>query len=263
VVNGEITAFVTAPSNDMLMTYEDWTNGEIGKRAEQWTREFLNKLAQDPIASGKNRRLTGHFSFDFILSERNGEMYPIECNPRVHTAIILLPLSQLASVYPAPHEAFNPEKVLRPLPATAPRSWLYNDLFMRYLPYAIPFPELLEIIHPSLPACHLTWEQKKTVLPREGVLQLRVDPTLIADDPIPFLVLWHVFWPYLLITRWWQGKKWTRVSCANSASLIRINLILGVSAQCQYWSNLRGLTKPDSSTFRQTVCGQVCIRVRQ
>ena len=211
VVDGQITAFVTAPSNDMLMTYEDWTNREIGKRAEQWTRDFLNRLGKNPVSSGKKRRLTGHFSFDFILSERNGEMYPIECNPRVHTAIILLPLSKLASVYPAPHETFHVEKVLKPLPGTAPRSWIYNDLIMRYLPYALPFTEILDMIHPSLPACHLTWDQKKRVLPQEGVLQVRVDPTLIADDPIPFLVLWHVFWPYLLVTRWWQGKKWTRV----------------------------------------------------
>jgi hypothetical protein len=217
-VDGQITAFVTAPSNDMLMTYEDWTNREIGKRAEQWTRDFLDRLAKNPIASGKKRRLTGHFSFDFILSERNGEMYPIECNPRVHTAIILLPLSQLASVYPAPHESFHVDKVLKPLPGTVPRSWIYNDLIMRYLPYVLPFAEILEMIHPSLPACHLTWDQKKRILPQEGVMQLRVDPTLIADDPIPFLVLWHVFWPYLLITRWWQGKKWTRVSQAGVPS---------------------------------------------
>jgi hypothetical protein len=89
---------------------------------------------------------------------------------------------------------------------------------MRYLPYVLPFAEILEMIHPSLPACHLTWDQKKKILPQEGVMQLRVDPTLIADDPIPFLVLWHVFWPYLLTTRWWQGKKWTRVSQAGDPS---------------------------------------------
>jgi hypothetical protein len=41
---------------------------------------------------------------------------------------------------------------------------------------------------------------------------LRVDPTLVADDWLPFLVLWHLWWPAVLMSRWWQGKKWTRVS---------------------------------------------------
>jgi hypothetical protein len=204
---------VTCPSNDMLMTYENWTQKEVGRRAEKWTVDFLNKLSKKPMSNGTERRLNGHFSFDFILSTRNGEMYPIECNPRVHTAIILLPVSSLASCYPAPHTKFVAEKILRPDAKVLPRTWLYNDIIMRLLPYVLPLPDILELIHPSLPACCLSWDQRNSLLPDESPFQLRV-------DPLPFLVLWHVWWPSLLIKRWWQGKKWTRVSNTSAFHLV-------------------------------------------
>jgi hypothetical protein len=147
-------------------------------------------------------------------------LHPLDCNPRVHTAIILLPVSSLASCYPAPHTKFVAEKILRPDAKVLPRTWLYNDIIMRLLPYVLPLPDILELIHPSLPACCLSWDQRNSLLPDESPFQLRVDPTLTADDPLPFLVLWHVWWPSLLIKRWWQGKKWTRVSNTSAFHLV-------------------------------------------
>jgi hypothetical protein len=194
----------------MLMTYEDVTSLPIGRRAEEWTRTFLERLAQKPTQGGNQRRLNGHFSFDFILSTKNDVIYPIECNARVHTAVIMLPLDDIAGCY---DDSFAKKgRIVRPRPGTAPRSWLYNDLVMRYLPLLVPSRRLLSLIHPSLPACALTSEAKHIVRPREDAVQVRVDPTLVADDWVPFIVLWHVFWPFLLVSRWWQGKKWTRVS---------------------------------------------------
>lgn len=190
----------------MLMTYEDGTTTEVGRRAEEWTTRFLGRLQADLTIAGDKRRLTGHFSFDFIMSLRNDELYPIECNARVHTAIILLPLSQIAGCYStqAGHD------ILRPLVGVRPRSWVYNDIVMRYLPFFIRFRRILGLIHPSLPACSPDLCQHAQ--PSESPFSLRVDPTLVAEDWLPFLVLWHVWWPYMLVTRWWQGKKWTRVS---------------------------------------------------
>lgn len=212
VVDGQVTAFVTCPSNDMLMTYEDWTTHEIGKRCEQWTREFLSRLAKHKTEKGQTRRLTGHFSFDFIHSERNGELYPIECNPRVHTAIIMLDATRLAACYQRERTG---KDILRPDQGTLPRTWLYNDLIMRYLPYLLPFPGLLRALHPSLPACCLSWSQAQKLLPRENPWALRIDPALVADDPLPFLVLYHFWWPALLIQRWAQGKQWTRLNVST------------------------------------------------
>ncbi|ORX40315.1 hypothetical protein BD324DRAFT_617281 [Kockovaella imperatae] len=207
VIDGQITSFVTCPSNDMLMTYEDATTEVIGQRAELWTRALLAKLKDGLTASGKKRRLTGHFSFDFIHSTKDDEMYPLECNARVHTAIILLPLDDIAGRYD--HAAVG---TLRPRPRSLPRSWIYNDLIMRYLPRIIPDSSVLSLIHPSLPAC---LPRDNGPRPFENPLRLRVDPSLVADDPIPFLVLWHLWWPSILLKWWWQGRRWTRLNVST------------------------------------------------
>ena len=216
------------------MTYENGTQESIGKRAEQWTRDLLSKLAKDKIKSDDNdngngqqqrperRRLTGHFSFDFIVSTRNGELYPIECNARVHTAIILLPLSKIAGCYTLPPSPSAAKSIttLRPVEGTKIQSWIYNDLIMRYLPRLIPSQRLLGLLHPSLPGTILSESHhNEGKRPNEGLWKIRVDPSLVADDPIPFLVLWHIYWPSLLIIRWWQGKSWTRVSHSSPFSL--------------------------------------------
>lgn len=232
VIDGRITSFVTCPSNDMLMTYENATTQPIGQRAELWTQQFLSRLQNDPTSTGRRRALTGHFSFDFIESTRNGELYPLECNARVHTAVIMLPLSGIADCY---DPKINRE-ILRPPKNAAPRSWIYNDLIMRYLPHFCPRADILAAIHPSLPGSRVLPSKMKSIQPREDPWVWRKDPTLVRDDWVPFIVLWHVYWPALLLTRWWKGKKWTRVSnslgwspCANT------------TAQRQYWPNLRSV----------------------
>lgn len=207
------------------MTYENATTSSTGRLAEEWTTTFLEKLQKDPIPSSsgdQTRGLTGHFSFDFILSTTDGQLYPIECNARVHTAVILLPLDGIASCYDDeggdddldPDSGFH-RAVLRPYTNLKPRSWIYNDIIMRYIPQLIPSLKTLEWLHPSLPACSpLVFNKpgKPAVKPNESIWKIRVDPTLVADDWVPFLVMWHIFWPGLLLQKLFQGKKWTRVS---------------------------------------------------
>lgn len=196
----------------MLLTYENVTTDAIGSKSEKWTQTLLDRLVSDPTPTGRKRRLTGHFSFDFIHSTVDGELYPIECNARVHTAVILLPLTQIARCYSTDPKP-GPSNILRPDQATYPRSWIHNDLITRYLPFLLSSNlNLLAYIHPSLPACASIDNGKKEIRPSEDLLEIRIDPTLVADDWLPFLVLCHVWWPTLLVTRWWQGKKWTRVS---------------------------------------------------
>lgn len=219
----------------MLMTYEDGTHETIGRRAEQWTRDLLARLANDKLSGGCARGLTGHFSFDFIVSTRNGELYPIECNARVHTAVILLPLSRIADCYTTPTKSKSilaSDDILRPDRHTTPRSWIYNDLVMRYLPRLLPSRRVLGLLHPSLPACVVLASKRRSTRPDESLWTLRLDPSLVADDPVPFLVLWHIYWPSLLLIRWWQGKYWTRVSiiaAIGTARRITDTLQLNVS----------------------------------
>ncbi|KAK4689031.1 hypothetical protein P7C73_g1080, partial [Tremellales sp. Uapishka_1] len=216
VVDGRITSFVTCPSNDMLMTYTSVTSEPIGRRSEQWTQTLLDRLASDPTSRGEKRSLTGHFSFDFIQSDVDGEFYPLECNARVHTAVILLPLDRIASCYESvTTTTSSTAEPLRPIRGTVARTWWYNDLIMRYLPSLVP-SHLLPILHPSLLACAPPSKPPREGTPGgESLWAWRVEPTLVADDWVPFLVLWHIFWPYLLVSRWWKGKKWTRLNVST------------------------------------------------
>ena len=222
----------------MLMTYEDATNESAGLMAREWTSTFLDKLQALPTKTGKKRRLTGHFSFDFILSNINGQLYPIECNARVHTAVILLPLSHLAACYDRPGDAAD-SQVLQPVEGTITRSWIYNDIIMQYLPTLIPSRRLLGLVHPSLPPCIPRHDQSNS-RPSTTSLSLKVDPTITGDDWVPFLIFWHVFWPLLLLGRWWDHKPWTRVSRNISGLKLRC-LISALIGQCQYRQNFWSL----------------------
>lgn len=100
VRDGELVAFVTCRSSDMLMRYVDvrsqFSAGSeqerqkeyaVGVQAEEWTKTFLQrwkaKLQREAEngAPSFNTELTGHFCMDFILNEADGKLYPIECNP--------------------------------------------------------------------------------------------------------------------------------------------------------------------------------------
>lgn len=251
----------------MLMTYENATSSPVGRAAEQWTLDLLARMRNDLTPSGRARRMTGHFSFDLIQSTKDGKLYPIECNARVHTACVLLPLDGVAACYdgfvadgakegrkgkengesesggkvngithgaPNGHGRSNGDdndtidddelqsasdpSVLRPLQGTLPRSWIYNNLIMRLLPAIIPSAYWLSFIHPSLPACLdsatvglSSTAQDGQKRPNEKATALALESTLVADDWVPFLVLWHVWWPALVLVRWWNGVRWTRV----------------------------------------------------
>ncbi|KAI9823822.1 MAG: hypothetical protein M1826_007643, partial [Phylliscum demangeonii] len=91
VVAGVVKAFVACPSAELLMHYEPVpvrADAGIGRALLAFTRRFV---ARSPGAE----RMTGHLSFDFIVQPRETArglalvVYPIECNPRAHTAVVL------------------------------------------------------------------------------------------------------------------------------------------------------------------------------
>ena len=88
-VNGKVKAFVSCPSAELLMHYEALPSQSALNRAMlDFTERFAAKY-------GKG--FTGHLSFDFMVEEADVEardwqdikLYPIECNPRAHTAVAL------------------------------------------------------------------------------------------------------------------------------------------------------------------------------
>lgn len=116
VRDGDLVAFVTCRSSDMLMRYVDVKSHfaasleqerrkeyAVGEQAEEWTRTFLQrwkaKLQRETKEGGSSftTELTGHFCMDFILNEADGKLYPIECNPVCMSPLV--PLVAIADCY--------------------------------------------------------------------------------------------------------------------------------------------------------------------
>jgi hypothetical protein len=134
---------------------------------------------------------------DFIQS-KDGKLYPIECNPRVHTAICLLATNErFAQAYLSSQQ----HEVIKPLPRTKARTWLGHDLPVLFLPSLIP---QLRRLHPLVP-----------VNPQ---LQVDVvDPMFEWQDPWPFFALYHIQWPFLLLRQLLiRRKKWQRINASTA-----------------------------------------------
>ena len=87
VQKGRVKIFVACPSSELLMHYEALEPTSVLSEAMlRFTQKF---------ASNGGETFTGHLSFDFLVDNpEEGDidqlrMFPIECNPRVHTAIVL------------------------------------------------------------------------------------------------------------------------------------------------------------------------------
>ncbi|KAG9895836.1 putative O-methyltransferase, partial [Aureobasidium melanogenum] len=92
VVRGEVKAFTACPSAELLMHYEALSpDSSLSRSMLRFTQEYA---ASDP------ENFTGHLSFDFLVDRKDAEraqrdpnmvvtLYPIECNPRAHTAVAL------------------------------------------------------------------------------------------------------------------------------------------------------------------------------
>ncbi|KAL9044649.1 MAG: hypothetical protein Q9214_002225, partial [Letrouitia sp. 1 TL-2023] len=103
IVHGQVRAFVCCPSTDLLMHYTALpSDNPIAVATLNFTRAFAERLqekleADDEDGNIANKELTGHLSFDFLVSTSqspNGttvtwDIKCIECNPRPHTAIAL------------------------------------------------------------------------------------------------------------------------------------------------------------------------------
>ncbi|EPQ56693.1 hypothetical protein GLOTRDRAFT_105517 [Gloeophyllum trabeum ATCC 11539] len=211
VRNGQLRAFVASRSSDMVLRYLDLesyaksitalprpfimdglkdaaldraTTGirrerEVGKQAEHWTVQFLerwSKLLREQGKTGKQAELTGHFSFDFLLEESEGQLYPIECNPRTHTAVALLSETpRLASAY-VENEGLDAGPV-RPADG-------------------VPHGPL-------------------TMVSRH-IAGLEKDVSFDASDPLPFFILAHVQIPWIIVRLLWKGKGWSRINTSTA-----------------------------------------------
>ncbi|KAI2468766.1 hypothetical protein F4781DRAFT_396796 [Annulohypoxylon bovei var. microspora] len=231
VVRGEVKCFVACPSAELLMHYKPLpSNSPLWRAMFAFTVKFVRR-------SPSPKDMTGHLSFDFMASDGvvsscgiEKDIYAIECNPRAHTAVVLLAQRglEMEAMTNAYLSVINNNTDLKEMeiefangkglqtgtrdslvipPANVqPRYWIGHDLVSLF-------------IHPTLLLClglvefsrvssdilefsrHLfTW--------KEGIFE--------TWDPLPALFLYHLYWPSVILSAWWHGRRWSRVNVSTT-----------------------------------------------
>ncbi|KAE8269792.1 hypothetical protein A4X09_0g2556 [Tilletia walkeri] len=207
VWNGQLAAFVCCPSNDMLMTYHNATQTDIGQQALRWTQEFLLRLRKHP--RWQDARLTGQFSMDFIHQPALDRLVVIECNPRVHTAVCLL------QEQPAFGSALAGEcsTLVTPPPKAASISWLGHDIVARFAPRLLPHSLVDSAYGPSASITVAPQDQQQAF----DLEQIGQDGAWSSADPLVYLAFYHVQWPALLIRQaLLRRKTFSRINISTA-----------------------------------------------
>ncbi len=172
VRQGKIRLHCCSQSSPFQVNYEHIEKPEIFA----WVDKFVREL-----------NLTGQISFDFIQA-KDGTVYPIECNPRTHSAITMFYNHPgLADAYLKDSEDEN-EAPIVPLPDSKPTYWLYHEIW-----------RLTEI--GSLSELQ-AWLQK-IVKGTDAIFQV--------NDPVPFLAVPHWQITLLLLENLRKLKGWVRI----------------------------------------------------
>ena len=221
VINGVVKAFVACPSAELLMHYEALpaTDG-LSQMMFEFTRQFAAK-------HGKG--FTGHLSFDFLLDRSaglagEGVLYPIECNPRAHTAVVLftetpgLVEAYLSILQPEKKQsnghtistALNANKTAAPITPhrTDKYYWIGHDFITRLLRPIF----LLSTLQADI---SLSQFGDAVAALGEHILLWR-DGTFERWDPLPWWWLYHVYWPVQFAIALGRGKKWSRVNVSTT-----------------------------------------------
>lgn len=206
VVNGDVKSFVACPSAELLMHYQALPKeSALSQAMLTFTKTY---------ASDGGHGFTGHLSFDFMVEEAPNDdpgsvvLYPIECNPRAHTAIALFNgtpsmVDGYLSVLPD-----HPQSETR---LVTPRRedkyyWIGHDVVTKVVLPTIAFLTLSTSL--------------STLLSNYKVFLLHLfnwkDGTYEIWDPLPWWWLYHVYWPMQFLSCIRTGRKWSRLNVSTT-----------------------------------------------
>ncbi len=172
VRQGKIRLHCCSKSSPFQVNYEHIEKPGI----YAWVERFVKEL-----------NLTGQISFDFIQT-KDGTVYPIECNPRTHSAITMFYNHPgLADAYLKDSKDEN-ETPIVPLPYSKPTYWLYHEIWR--LTEVGSFSDLQ------------AWLQK-IVKGTDAIFQV--------NDPLPFLTVPHWQITLLLLENLRKLKGWVKI----------------------------------------------------
>jgi hypothetical protein len=154
-LDGKLTLFNCCHSSSWQLNYKHIDHPEI----LQWCTKYVQEL-----------NLTGHASFDFIVSDDDRKPYGIECNPRVHSAITAFyNQPNVADAYFHP----SPSSPILPLSTARETYWITHELW-RIIRNQGLFQSL-----------------KRIIFGKEAIWSW--------NDPLPYLLHYHIHIVYLLL----------------------------------------------------------------
>ncbi|PFH62192.1 hypothetical protein XA68_14733 [Ophiocordyceps unilateralis] len=199
VVRGQVRAFVACPSSDLLMHYTALSrDSPLSSKMLAFTKT---------VAMAGGLEWTGHVSFDFLL--RGDQLYPIECNPRVHTAIVLF--------HDTPQMVDEYLRVLKNTDSSGSEEVLSPNLPRRY--YWIGQDLVEKVISPLYQSLTLRGESPSQLRSSLASFAHHVwcfkDGTFEAWDPWPWWWLYHVYWPLQFLALLARGERWNRLNVST------------------------------------------------
>ncbi|KAK2627689.1 hypothetical protein QTJ16_002335 [Diplocarpon rosae] len=221
IIGGKVKAFVVCPSAELPMKFTPLpTSSALSQAMLMYTTLYAEK-------SGK--RMTGHLCINFLVEEEvaraaetrfgveKGELgelmtkiYPIDCSPRVHTAVLCLSdvCEDLAEAYLSilpDHEpkgianGHRREALVVPQPGGPAYYWIGHDLVTKvvlpvlgFLRFQIGLKEIAQ-----------AWMEFA-----EHILYWR-DGTYEVWDPWPVWWLYVGYWPGMFLVSLWERNWWS------------------------------------------------------
>ncbi|PBP15574.1 hypothetical protein BUE80_DR013698 [Diplocarpon rosae] len=208
VVRGQVLAFTACESAELLMHYRALpSSSAVFQAMLKYTQVYAARMGE---------RMTGHFSIDFLLdedsteSDRMNRIYPIECNPRAHTAVVLFAEEswEMAEAYLAVldhDEKHDRSQVVIPEPGIG-YYWIGHDVVTRLI---LP---LLSLLRWKTGYSHLTrnWVEffDHVIFWKDGTYEIW--------DPWPAWALYCVYWPGIFLACILTGRRWSRCNVSTT-----------------------------------------------
>lgn len=227
IIAGKVKTFVACHSAELLMHYFPLpTSSALSQAMLLYTTLYASRTGSS---------MTGHFSIDFLVESSVAEaaeneigvsdtevrklmsqIYPIECNPRAHTAVVCLSdeAEDMSDAYLSilpDHEpkgisnGHRGEALVVPKPGVPGYYWIGHDLVtrvilpvLRFLTFEIGVMEMLGF-----------WLEFA-----EHVIYWR-DGTYEVWDPWPFWWSYVGYWPGMFVVSLWERKWWSRCNVST------------------------------------------------
>jgi hypothetical protein len=174
---GALTAFELFDSCASCLKYEQLPD-----------RNQCEAVRELSAGIGKSMGLTGQLTFDLMHTEK-GELVPIECNPRIHSAVCVLEgHKNLGAVFTDPKYLPTSNDVVASDPQTM-KYWCMDQVFL-WLGF---------------------WDSKNCFKLSAADMMRGTDSLLHGDDPLPFLAMYLLQIPSLLILELISGKPWKKI----------------------------------------------------